>query len=135
VACEDAVATVNQEFVSIFALVAALQAFGASGPSSIKTSTVETAMSAPLPAKDAIDVPRPTPQASPARPADASIATVFECRVSGQRIYSDQRCGSKATSVRFKLQIVWMHRTRAFYRALMRYSHDRDPSEPILRSR
>jgi hypothetical protein len=80
----------------VVAIVAALHAFGASGPSSVKTSTVETAMSAPLPAKDAIDVPRPTPQASPARPADARIATVFECRVSGQRIYSDHRCGSKA---------------------------------------
>jgi hypothetical protein len=80
----------------VVAIVAALHAFGASGPSSINTSTLQTATSAPLPAEDAIDVPKPSPQASPVRPADARIATVFECRLSGQRIYSDQRCGSKA---------------------------------------
>jgi hypothetical protein len=79
----------------VVAIVAALHTFGASGLNSIKTST-QAATSAPLPAEDAIDVPRPFPQPSPARPADARIATVFECRVSGQRIYSDQRCGSKA---------------------------------------
>jgi hypothetical protein len=80
----------------VVAIVAALHAFGASGLSSIKTSTLQTATSAPLAAKDAIGVPRPTPQASPAPPADARIATVFECRVRGQRIYSDQRCGPQA---------------------------------------
>jgi hypothetical protein len=80
----------------VVAVVVALHAFGASGLSSIKTSTLQTATSAPLAGREAIDVPRPTPQASPARPADARIATVFECRVRGQHIYSDQRCGPKA---------------------------------------
>jgi len=76
----------------VAAVVAALHAFGASGLSSIKTSALQTATSAPLAAKDAIGMTRPTP----ARTGDARIATVFECRVRDQRIYSDQRCGPEA---------------------------------------
>jgi hypothetical protein len=76
----------------VVAVVAALHAFGASGLSSIKTSALQTATSAPLVAKDAIGMTRPTP----ARTGDARIATVFECRVRDQRIYSDQRCGPEA---------------------------------------
>ena len=79
------------------AIVAVLHAFGASGASSSNTSLLQSARSAPLSAGREIDVPKPPPEASLERPAaDTRIATVFECRVNGQRIYSDQRCGSKA---------------------------------------
>lgn len=73
-----------------------LHAFGGSGPNSNNTSNLQTEKPAPLPAQVAIDAPRPLPHASPERPPDPRIATVFECRVNGQRIYSDQRCGSSA---------------------------------------
>jgi hypothetical protein len=42
------------------------------------------------------DVKRPPATASLERAADPRGATVFECRESGQRIYSDQRCGPSA---------------------------------------
>jgi hypothetical protein len=80
----------------VVAVVGALHAFGGSSPSSNSTSSPQTASSAPFPAQAEIAAPRLSLHASAEGPADARIATVFECRVNGQRIYSDQRCGSNA---------------------------------------
>jgi hypothetical protein len=80
----------------VVTIVAALHASGASDPSPINTSTAQTATSAHLPTEGATNASSPSPHSSPQRAADARIATVFECRVSGQHMYSDQRCGSDA---------------------------------------
>jgi hypothetical protein len=80
----------------VVAVVGALHAFGGSSPSSNSTSSPQTVISAPLLAQVESDAPRLPSHANPEAPADARIATVFECRVNGQRIYSDQRCGSNA---------------------------------------
>jgi hypothetical protein len=79
--------------VLVVAVLGALHSFGASRPSSNSISSPQAADSGPLPAQGEIAAPRPSLQAAPEAPR---IATVFECRVNGQRIYSDQRCGSKA---------------------------------------
>lgn len=71
------------------AVVAALYAFSA--PDGINSATQPTAS---LALKQAPDEQKPPPRIVIERAADTPMATVFECRVNGQRIYSDQRCGS-----------------------------------------
>jgi hypothetical protein len=71
------------------AVVAVLYAFSA--PDGINPATQPTASSA---LKQAPDEQKPPSRIVIERAADARTATVFECRVNGQRIYSDQRCGS-----------------------------------------
>jgi hypothetical protein len=77
----------------VIAVVGALHSFGGSSPTSNSTSIPQAANSGPLPAQGEIATSRLSLHAAPEAPR---IATVFECRINGQRIYSDQRCGSNA---------------------------------------
>jgi hypothetical protein len=76
----------------VVVIVIALHHFGVSGPRPSNASTDQPTALAHPSGESPPDVRRPSPD----RPADGRIATVFECRVNGQHIYSDQRCGSTA---------------------------------------
>jgi hypothetical protein len=80
----------------VVVIVIALHRFGVSGPSPGNTSTGQPTTLAHPSGPVAPDVRRPSPGSNSDGPADGRIATVFECRVNGQHIYSDQRCGSTA---------------------------------------
>jgi len=80
----------------VVAVVGALHAFGGSSPSSNSTSSPQTALSTSQRAQVEGVAPKLTSHASPEGHADTRIATVFECRANGQRIYSDRRCGPNA---------------------------------------
>ena len=64
------------------------------GPEESNTTAIQITKSASPPRKPATDPERSPPGAGFERSADTRMTTVFECHVNGQRIYSDQRCGS-----------------------------------------
>ena len=71
------------------AVVVVLYAFSASDGTNPATQPT-----ASLALKQAPDEQKPPPRIVIERTLATRTATVFECRVNGQRTYSDQRCGS-----------------------------------------
>jgi hypothetical protein len=80
----------------VVVIVIALHHFGVSGPRPSNASTGQPTTLAHPSGQVAPDVRRSSAGNHSDRPVDGRIATVFECRVNGQHIYSDQRCGSAA---------------------------------------